>query len=139
MFLEGEGWVTADGVLSLEHDAANFYWGNEWRMPTMNELSALKNKCDWTWTTMNGVNGHVVRGRGDYASNSIFLPAAGCGNSSTLDNFGSLGYYWSSVSYLSSFTSAWFLRFGSVSPDTISYTYRNDGLSLRPVQVILEK
>ena len=48
-------------------------------MPTSPELEALGEKCDWIWTTTNGVGGFVVRGRGDFADASIFLPAAGWG------------------------------------------------------------
>ena len=73
--LKSEGWITSDRVLVPEHDAATVHWGGTWRMPTKEELDALNSNCDWTWATINGVNGYVVRGRGEYASNSIFLPA----------------------------------------------------------------
>ena len=59
-------------------------------MPTTQELFDLGDKCDWTWTEKekNGViNGWVVRGRGEYSSNSIFLPCSGDSHSD----------YWSSV------------------------------------------
>ncbi len=75
--LQSEGWITADGVLVPVNDAAHVKWGGSWRMPTAQELSALNDNCDWTWTTTNGVSGYVVRGRGAYASASIFLPAGG--------------------------------------------------------------
>jgi hypothetical protein len=100
--LESEGWVVSqDGtyVLAPEHDPAQVQWGGGWRMPTNQELSVLNGNCDWTWTTQNGVNGYVVRGRGDYASNSIFLPCAGRGYGTSLTNSGLNGYYWSSVPY----------------------------------------
>ena len=76
--LQSEGWIVSqDGtyVLAPEHDAAYVKWGGDWRMPTKQELDDLDYNCDWTWTTKNGVNGYEVRGRGGYASNSIFLPA----------------------------------------------------------------
>ena len=72
-------------------------WGGEWRMPTVQELDDLCEKCEWTWTKMNGVNGYVVRGRGDYSSASIFLPCAGSGNGTSLSAVGSYGHYRSSV------------------------------------------
>ena len=98
-WLGNNGWVTyAEDYMILvpAHDAAHVQWGGSWRMPTYSELSGLKSKCDWTWTTMNGVNGYVVRGRGDYVSSCIFLPAAGWGNGNTLKSAGSGGGYWSS-------------------------------------------
>jgi hypothetical protein len=77
--LQREGWITSDGILSSKYDAAYVNWGEDWRMPTTQELGDLNNNCDWTWTSMNGVNGYIVRGRAEYASNSIFLPCAGDG------------------------------------------------------------
>ena len=95
--LQSEGWIDANNVLTPEHDAAQVQWGGGWRMPTYQELSDLNSKCDWTWTTTYGVNGYVVRGKGNYASNSIFLPCAGYGYGTSLNYSGSYGYFWSSV------------------------------------------
>ena len=102
-------------------------------MPTKEELDTLNSNCDWTWTTQNGVNGYVVRGRGEYASNSIFLPAAGCGDGTSLSYSGSHGLYWSSVP-CSDYDDAWFLYFYSSSRLTSVYYYRYNGQSVRPVQ-----
>ena len=133
--LQSEGWiVTRDGtyVLAPEHDAAQKYWGGDWRMPTRQEFDDLNNKCDWIWTTMNGVYGYIVRGRGSYASNSIFLPCAGSGQGTSLYSAGSYGCYWSSVPY-SGRNFAWYLHFNS------GYYYasclnRYYGQSVRPLQ-----
>ena len=96
--LKSASWVTSSGVLASAHDAAHVKWGGSWRMPTKQELFDLcYNKCDWTWTTTrNGVNGYLVRGRGAYADRSIFLPAAGYGDWTSLESSGSDCYYWSS-------------------------------------------
>ena len=77
--LRREGWTTEDDVLAPEHDAARVQWGGDWRLPTRRELEDLVGRCDWTWTTTNDVSGYVVSGRGDYASASVFVPAAGAG------------------------------------------------------------
>ena len=66
-------------------------------MPTDAEFSALINNCDTEWTSRNGVSGRLVKGRGAYASKSIFLPAAGIGDGSSLSSLGSDGDYWSST------------------------------------------
>jgi hypothetical protein len=129
--LKNEGWITSDGVLAPTHDAAHVQWGNGWRMPTTDELSALHSNCDWTWTTQNGVNGYVVKGRGAYASKSIFLPAAGYGYGTSLYNSGSSGNVWSSVPDSDS-DYAWNLYFNSSYHDT-SYSSRYYGRSVRPV------
>ena len=130
--LRNEGWITSDNVFALEHDAARVQWGGGWRMPTMQELSDLGNKCDWTWTTLKGVNGYEVRGRGDFASNSIFLPAAGYGGGTSLYDASSHGYYWSSVPY-SSYSNSWDLDFHSSDHGTYDDS-RNSGFAVRPVQ-----
>ncbi len=135
--LQSEGWITADGALAPEHDAAYVLWGEGWRMPTNLELGDLKSKCDWTWTSTNGVNGYVVRGKGNYASANIFLPCAGAGISDILHNASSYGYYWSSVPYSGSSRSAYELDFYSNNIFT-NYDGRDCGLPVRPVQEFSE-
>ena len=140
--LQNEGWITSDNVLTPAHDAAYVQWGGSWRMPTYSELLDLDYNCDWTWTTTNGVNGYVVRGRGDYVSSSIFLPAAGYGGGTSLNCAGSYGYYWSSVTDSGNYYAIGLdfgLDFGSVyryhSPGS---GYRTEGRSVRPVQGFTE-
>ncbi|MBQ6245796.1 MAG: leucine-rich repeat protein, partial [Kiritimatiellae bacterium] len=138
--LQSEGWTTSDGVLAPAHDAAHVQCGGNWRMPTKDELSALgnTNNCNWAWTTTNGVNGYVVSGRGDYASASIFLPAASDGYGTSIRNAGSSGNYWSSVPHSSGSLSSWGLYFYySGYHDTYS-NYRIYGRSVRPVQGFAE-
>ena len=135
--LQSEGWiVNINGtyVLAPSHDAARAHWGGSWRMPTYQELNDLcYNKCDWTWTTQNGVKGYIVRGRGSYADNSIFLPCAGYGNRASLYDAGSYGDYWSSVPN-SDYDYAWYFFFDSGYRGDGCYGYRELGLSVRPVQ-----
>lgn len=94
--LQNEGWTTVEGVLTPQHDAAHVQWGGGWRMPTEPEIVDLNDKCEWVWITLNGVEGYVVRGKGDYASASIFLPGGGRfrGN---LPPVGNNGCYWGGI------------------------------------------
>ena len=133
--LQSEGWIVSkDGryVLAPEHDAAQVQWGGDWRMPTVQEFDDLNSKCEWTWSTMNGVNGYLVRGRGSYASNSIFLPCAGFGHGTSLYHAGSCGLYWSSV--LDYYYYSRWLYFDSNDDHYTSYLGRDSGLSVRPLQ-----
>ncbi len=91
------GWITEDGVLSAGCDAAQTKWGDGWRMPTDAEFAGLTNHCDWIFTSQHGVNGCIVRGRGDYRGASIFLPANGGAEGDVHGRDGAWGYYWSSV------------------------------------------
>lgn len=86
------GTVDNKTVLEPADDAATANWGDRWRMPTHEEQKELIEKCTWTWTTSNGVNGYKVVGPN---GNSIFLPAAGCRRVSSVPSTGSSGYYWS--------------------------------------------
>lgn len=132
-----EGWITSNGVLTPSHDAAHVKWGGSWRMPTYQEWTDLNSKCDWAWTTMNSVNGYIVRGRGEYASHSIFLPCAGFGNrtsqgdsGSYLGDSGLYGWYWSSVRGP---RAAWYIYF-NVYYHLTNYSICYEGFSIRPVK-----
>ena len=74
-------------------DAARANWGGTWRLPTETEFQELIDKCTWTWTTQGSHNGYRVTGPN---GNSIFLPAAGCREETSLDDVGSYGLYWTS-------------------------------------------
>ena len=119
------------------HDAAHVKWGGDWRMPTKVEWDDIVKKCDWTWTTQSGVHGFIVRGRGAYATNSIFLPAAGTCAGTKLYKAGLRGYYWSSVLYITSVGEeclrAWYLYFESDYPFTHGMAERCDGNTVRPI------
>ena len=134
--LKEGGWLTDGGVLAPEHDAAQAHWGGAWRMPTKQDMNDLVGKCDWNWTTLNGVQGWTVTGRDAYASASIFLPCAGYGSGSSLINPGSCGSYWSSVPY-SDYNYAWGLYFNS-SRHYTGHSYRDYGRSVRAVQGFTE-
>ena len=78
-------------------DTATKLWGDNWRMPTQAELNALLSNCICTWTTQNGVNGFLCTGKGNYSSNSVFLPAAGYCAYGPIYAPGYDGHYWSST------------------------------------------
>ena len=132
--LKSAGWITSDGILVPIHDAAHVKWGGEWRMPTRQELKDLCSKCDWIWTTINGVQGYIVSGRGLYGSNSIFLPAASYVIVTSLDLSSTYSYYWSSEAN-SDYENANCLAFTPTYHETTYYyRYRYYGQSIRPVQ-----
>ena len=116
-------------VLDLEDDAARANWGGTWRMPTRAEQDELRTKCTWEWTTLNGVNGRKVTGPN---GNSIFLPAAGYRNDSSLYSAGSGSYYWSSSLYTDNPLCGWYLLFYS-GDFYMNYYSRYCGQSVRAV------
>lgn len=90
---ESCGNVDNKTVLEPADDVAHVKWGGSWRMPTLDEIRELVNRCSWEWTSLNGVDGYRVTGPN---GNSIFLPAAGYRYCTEFDNRGTTGRYWSS-------------------------------------------
>ena len=76
-----------------QYDAATANWGEGWRLPTKQELDELADKCVWTITTYDDVDGYKVTGPN---GNSIFLPAAGYKISSTPQE-STYGSFWGST------------------------------------------
>ena len=112
------------------YDMARHNMGSPCRLPTVGEFQELHNNCDSEWTDEDGVPGRRWTSR--INGNSVFFPASGDYDGTTLDYRGSGGLYWSS-SYISE-TYAYGLYFysGSVSP--AYYYYRRRGFSVRAVQ-----
>ena len=127
-----------------QYDAAIANWGDNWRMPSMDELNTLLNFdfSDRTdggkWVSDyngSGISGIIISGTGEYSSRSIFLPAAGYGYGTVLNNANISGYYWSS-SFDDLCFDAKFLTFvkgGGKIPDDTFDVYRYYGYPIRPV------
>lgn len=62
-----------------EYDVAAAQLGDEWRIPTLEEINELK-KCNWKYYSNynnTGLKGVEITGIDDYSNNSIFIPLAG--------------------------------------------------------------
>ena len=116
-------------ALTDTDDTATNLWGSAWRMPTQAELEALLANCDVERTAVNGVNGRKFTGKGDYASNSVFLPSAGICDSGNVGVQGDDGYYWSSTP---NGDLAYYLYFKS-DDRYVGHAYRFYGYSVRAV------
>ena len=112
------------------YDAARYNWGGKWRLPTKDECQELVDNCTWTWGKYGGHKGYKVTSKRNGAS--IFLPAAGWRDGSSLGCAGVDSDYWSSAPYESSTQSAYFLGFYSGS-HVVGLGSRYNGRSVRPV------
>ena len=112
------------------YDMARHNMGSPCRLPTVGEFQELHNNCDSEWTDEDGVPGRRWTSR--INGNSVFFPASGYYNGTTLNNRGSGGLYWSS-SYISE-TDAYYLYFNSGSVGPASDNIRRLGFSVRAVQ-----
>lgn len=123
-------------VLDTEDDAAAVAWGDPWRMPTLDEVRELIDKCRWKWKKVNGMNGYIVVGPNGH---SIFLPASGCRFSTNIDNDSTAGYYWSGSLNTDNPYGAYDIYFNQYEIEWGSYFARYYGQSVRPVCVVHDK
>ena len=115
------------------HDTATRLWGENWRMPSKDELDALISNCTCTWTNgYYGGKGLLFTGKGDYSSNILFLPAAGIFEN-TVFNVNVDGRYWSTTPSDSS-AMAYDLDFGTL-PTATSTAARIRSYSVRAVLI----
>ena len=92
------GKVDRKTELVPEDDAAYVNWGPKWRMPTQEQQKELIEKCRWTMETRNGVEGRLVTGPN---GNTLFFPAAGYYENSSLQEAGLTCSCWSRSCYTS--------------------------------------
>jgi hypothetical protein len=90
-------------------DAASANWGDDWRMPTVDEYEELINNCKWEWITKDGINGYKVTSKKN--GNSIFFPITGFRFYEGVQFRAIKGIYWTSTVYTGNPSKAWCLEF----------------------------
>ena len=127
-----------DGLTELvvSDDAAYVNWDSNWRMPSKTQCEELYNSSYTTtiWTTENGVYGRKITSKSN--GNSIFLPAAGFYNGTSLEDKGTYCYHLSRTLLISNNMPfyAYNLMFSSSTDGYMSNKYRSSGLPVRPVR-----
>ncbi len=122
---------TIDNRTCLERsdDASCANWGGSWRLPTESEYEELLNNCTQSWITQGGHIGYRFTSKRN--GNSIFLPATGIRNGTTLEKAGTTGGYWSSFGHNAG---ACALYFDSSNVAVKGkWFFRFIGLAIRPV------
>ena len=122
--------LTGNVPVNGTYDLARHNIGAPCRLPTVGEFQELNSNCDSEWTDEDGVAGRRFTSR--INGNSIFFPASGYYDGTSLNGRGSYGYYWSS-SYGSA-THAYYLGFNSSDVNPAINDYRRYGFSARAVQ-----
>lgn len=118
-----------DSILPMIYDAANSYWGGNWRIPQYDEIEELKTECDWTWTMRNGMRGFLITAQN---GNSIFLPASGFRLNKDIAEVGNFGEYWASNIWRGKAPYHLFFGEGNTNFDYVTYQ-SYEGCSIRPV------
>ena len=122
--------LTGNVPVNGTYDLARHNMGAPCRLPTVGEFQELNSNCDSEWTDEDGVAGRRFTSR--INGNSVFFPASGNYNGTSLDHRGSLGYYWSS-SFISE-TNAYSLYFNSGGVNPAGSYDRRYGFTARAVQ-----
>jgi len=128
---------SSDGktVLDLEDDAAYVNWGENWRMPTVDQISELidSENTSHEFTSMNNVEGILFTSLSN--GNTLFVPSAGLAYGTSVDGIGEVGGCWSLLN--SEYVGyAQELYFNWMEDDVYVYNYeRYYGFSVRPVRV----
>ena len=122
--------LTGNIPVNGTYDLARHNMGSPCRLPTVGEFQELNSNCDSEWTDEDGVAGRRFTSRNN--GNSIFFPASGYYNGTSLNYRGSGGGYWSS-SYISE-ALAYRLSFDSGGVDPAFNYYRRYGFTARAVQ-----
>ena len=122
----------ADNLKVLEEcdDAASVLWGGGWHIPTYRQWNELINNCTLDGPHVNGINDWAFVGPN---GNRLVLPFAGFKGGTTVSGY--YGYYWSSslyAEYPDDSGSAW-LFFNEGNEYSMSFDFRNLGLTIRPV------
>ena len=122
--------LTGNIPVNNTYDMARHNMGAPCRMPTVGEFQELNNNCDSEWTDEDGVAGSRFTSR--INGNSIFFPASGRYNGTSLSGRGSYGNYWSST--WGSEANARYLGFDSSDVSPQSNNNRRYGFTVRAVQ-----
>ena len=122
--------LTGNIPVNGTYDLVRHNMGAPCRLPTMGEFRELNSNCESEWTDEDGVAGRRFTSR--INGNSIFFPASGSYDGTSLYGRGSSGGYWSSSYYAA--TSAYYLGFDSSNVYPANYYNRRRGLAARAVQ-----
>ena len=122
-------------ALDPNDDAAAMALGDNWSMPSPDDVEELIANCTWTWSTVNGVKGYYVKSKVNDAR--IFIPAAGnMKYGDRTESFNSEGFYLCNTAVESSINVK-ILLFASfayyLSSTREPYSSRSRGLTIRPI------
>ena len=124
------GYTDERTELEPEDDVAHIKLGKSWRIPSEADWTDLLEKCTWTWTTLNGVEGVLITSKEN--GNSIFLPPAGTYNGTTLEFGGNYCFYGASTLTLTTPYYSFGVYFDS-EYDDFGVNKRTGGFPIRPV------
>ena len=105
-------YTTGGTAVNLENDAAHINMGDDWHIPSSDQIQELIDNTTSTWLESANVNGRLFTSKKD-ASKSIFIPATGYALDGWVIHSGNTGYFWSSNLFIRGAYGSECLIFGS--------------------------
>lgn len=129
-YLREKGIIDEKGNLVKLYDASSQILGEDWHIPTNDQIKELQNEKFTTIlrTNLEGVAGVKITSKKN--GNSIFLPYSGYIHASDIDYQSAAGLYWSSTFISDRQNRAYYLTIGDVSGYWSNVT---TGFKIRPV------
>ncbi|MCQ2351785.1 MAG: hypothetical protein MJ003_07450 [Paludibacteraceae bacterium] len=125
---------STNSIQGTNEDTAKNLWGDNWQMPTEEDLNGLITKCDVEVVSNynnSGMSGRLYKGRGACAGNTLFLPESGyCDMMGNVGSRNSVGYYWSATPHGSDKSGELYISYSSTS---IDHSARYIGNSVRAI------
>lgn len=122
-------------ISGSEYDAAKQIWGQNWSMPTVDQVRELFSNSSITWIAQEGMTGVEITSR--INGNSIFLPVAGVRSEDELFGADRYCYYWTSIVDTNIKAAKCLLSYNSGETQNAVWGTRNEerciGLPIRPV------
>ena len=116
-------------ISGTKYDVAFVKWGQNWRMPSAEQLKELKTMCYWQWINIDACQGLLLTGRN---GNIIFLPAGGLKEVGTYIPKDFYGYYRASTIVHPSWGTSKGENFDRKGWD-YDYNGRESGINVRPI------
>lgn len=121
--------------LKREDDAAHVLWGDDWRMPTFEEVTMLADKNKFTWTADHSAGEYVVTSK--QTGKSLRFPYSGFMSDSENYGIGTWGGIWASshMSSSSDLVSILYYADHDSRGGVLNSRYRLLGFPIRPIRV----
>ena len=128
-------YTSQGNTLDPSDDAARQILGGKWQVPHPYVWSTMYNsESNFTWTWDSVKKGYTIKNKTDNTK-SIFLPAAGEIDGTTLSKVGKEGNYWENIA--NSETSAYIFEFTNTNyASSTSWYDRYYGYTIRPVRLV---
>ena len=127
-----------DGLMELEpkDDAATVNWGEEWKIPTIEQFEELNANTKYEWVEIDGVQGGKFTSKVEgYTDKFLFFPAVGRATDGKIERIGYKCNYWSASLDGNEADGGKTFDFTKSTPGASIGSLRKIGCPIRPVRI----